>query len=175
MAAKLSAICQITGWSKQRIEKWISDGYFRQIDRETEQPIEDPEPGRARKWSLHDLMRLMCAMRLREMGCETDSLLAIGALHGFKHETAYLVVVPHDRDFVRTEPTVDLGDAHPTWKEFGRRQGTAKRHQAWCVKGGEIARHTHGQGVIGVHVLNLAEIEAEAERLLKRAERLGSR
>jgi hypothetical protein len=44
----------------------------------------------------------------------------------------------------------------------------------WC-KGDEVARYVTGMGVIGAFVLDLDEIEIDAERLLKQAERMGSR
>ena len=167
MAVKLSDICYIQGWSKQRIEKWISDGQFR--------PIDKPDAGKVRDWSLQDLMRLMAFMRLMEMGCAVEGAGEIGRVLDFKHDRSYLVLQVFDRDLVKGNAAADLDDLDPAWAKFFSERGDAPRHMShWC-KGDEVARYVTGMGVIGAFVLDLDEIERDAERLLKRAERMGSR
>ncbi len=167
MPAKLSNICRIKGWSKQRIEKWISDGYFR--------PIDTPETGKMRDWSLQDLMRLICFIRLVEMGASSDAGKALPRMFGHKHEGTWLVVQVLDRDLVKGTSTVDLGDVGSELAKIISERGDAKRHRAnWC-KAEDLASYASGMGAIGIFVLPLDEIERDAERLLKRAERLADR
>lgn len=169
MAAKLSALCAIRMWSKTRIEKWISDGHFRMIER--------PELGKARLWEKHDIMRLLVFMRLVDGGCRPEVGRAIGALHGFNDETAFLIVTAFERDIQGTRTAEELealSASANSWDRSHGRQGNAARHLARVEPASKLAgallANDEPVDALWKLVIGLDEVEREADDLQSRAE-----
>ena len=170
MAAKLSALCAIRMWSKTRIEKWISDGHFRMIER--------PEHGKARLWEKHDIMRLLVFLRLVDGGCRPEVGRAIGALHGFNNEAGFLIVTAFDRDIQGTrlpEELEAMATSPDCWDRVHARQGNAARHTADVEPASKLAEALlttdEHLDILWKLVIDLGEVKREAERIQARAEK----
>ncbi|TPI16581.1 hypothetical protein [Mesorhizobium sp. B4-1-1] len=169
MAAKLSALCAIKMWSKTRIEKWISEGHFRMLER--------PEIGKARLWEKHDIMRLLVFMRLVDGGCRPEVGRAIGGLTLY-HEPAFLIITAFDRDIQGTRSAEELealSVSDDSWDRVHARRGNAARHLAHVEPKPKLLdalldtdEHVD---ILWKLVINLDDVEAECDDLQGRAEK----
>jgi hypothetical protein len=166
MSSSLTTICRLLPLyeyqvSKSRVERWISDGNFR--------PLDEPEQGRARLWSLPDLMRLLVFIRLVDSGCKIEVGRAIGALHGFKADAAFLVVSAIRGRLHR--PAGDKASLSPDWQRALDRMGDSDQYIARVCSRTRALDALADNHVLAVHIVMLDVVEKEAHEIMERAER----
>lgn len=83
---KLAEVARILGQSRYRIEQWIARGQFL--------PKVFSDPGKPREWTLAEVMRLGVFIDLVNLGFspEAAGIATQTGVHGFKDDTAFLVV-----------------------------------------------------------------------------------
>jgi len=156
----LSSLCLAARISKPRVERWISDGKF--------EPLEEVEIGKARAWGLQDTIRLFSFVRLVDAGCKVEVGQAIGLLHAFKGEGAYLVVKALNRR-MKLPSTSDLNRLDPGWRRAIRGLGNSEWFEAHVCRHEQVLPLVDDDDVAAIFVIDLARVEAEAIDAIERA------
>lgn len=156
----LSQVANILRESRYRIEQMISRGHFR--------PSIFAEPGKAREWSMDEVIRLGVFLRLVERLDLSEAgnflneagLLTQWGFHGFHSDTAFLVVYkgrPDKHPNIWSREIVkgkELGEFLTAKCEYATRIRVSER-------GTKPIPHTPNYGAAHVAiVINLDEIEA---------------
>lgn len=156
----LSSLCLTLRISKPRVERWISDGKF--------WPLEAVENGKARAWGIQDAIRLIAFVRLVDAGCKVEVGKAIGRLHAFRDEGAFLVVKALEEP-MKLPTASDLERLHPTWRQTISEMGASEYFDAQVCRREEVLPLLAEANVAAIFVVDLARVEEEAIDAMERA------
>jgi hypothetical protein len=147
---------------KTRIEKWISLDQFL--------PLEEPETGKVRAWAVQDVARLIAFVRLLDAGCKVEVGKCIGrVLGGFPGPGRFVLIAAYDRPIVKRSDRAELDHG---WGKIIDEENMGERHRAFVCKASEVVGHLNRSlGVIAIFVLDLDQIQRDAERVMKFARR----
>ena len=81
----IQQVAKATQMTKYQISAWISRGHFR--------PQHDAEPGKAREFTMKDVVRLGTAIELVRLGIDpVEATVATQVVHGLTNDIAFLVL-----------------------------------------------------------------------------------
>lgn len=81
----IQQVAKATQMTKYQISAWISRGHFR--------PQHDAEPGKAREFTMKDVIRLGTAIELVRLGIDpVEATVATQVVHGLTNDIAFLVL-----------------------------------------------------------------------------------